>query len=728
MGQLPNYPSLRPGCCAFEEDGFLILRSTQGAFRIEPARRQSMQRVLAKLDGTHDFPALLGEEPVEDAFYALHTLSAMADAEQLADGPLRRGSEYGCNNTRPIGLGGITAILPEPGFVSSALGERLRAFGAEVREGNSPVMGGAVLLVSPDGPDLRRLEEINSSSLKSGIVWVPVLPFGDAIVVGPLIRPGFSACFRCFELRWLGISPTIALERAYFNHLRRGGWEQRRLTRAEDADDFADQAATTVARCLADPESRDHVTLIRRGSVSVAILEPHPQCDVCATASAQPSAPNDAHWWEPALPITDLHRVISPLAGFCGMASIVLLPQSTPPRSLCDSLEVVVARFALPKPGQVDGEQDNLCHGSAENKEDALTIAIVEALERYSGLAPAPRGISANYASVAEHAVLPTNLPLYSTAQYAQRDFPFQPFDAERTIRWTWGYNLTRQKPVLVPAAATWYGEDDDLLSETSSGVAAHSSRGLALLNGALELLERDAFMIHWLHRLSPPLFDPASLDHRPCTALIRCVEQRGYTVRVADLTTDLHVPVCLAVAVREDGEKPALLVGAGASLDQATALLRSLRELSSAAIHATDLWRLKPPLQPEEVLRLEDHARAYEHPEWLPRASFLWTSTRRASFKGSELPRRPFEDLAALIALLEQHGLDLIGVEITSADVARYAVRVVRAIVPGLQPIGFGRHLRLGGGRLYDAPVRMGYREVPPRENDLYTIPHCFP
>ena len=135
-----------------------------------------------------------------------------------------------------------------------------------------------------------------------------------------------------------------------------------------------------------------------------------------------------------------------------------------------------------------------------------------------------------------------------------------------------------------------------------------------------------------------------------------------------------------------------------------------------------------KPPVALDQVIQLEDHRRAYEHPEWLSRASFLWSGSQRSSFRRLDLPSDPLDQLIALMNRLEKHGYDLIGVDITAADVARHGLRVVRAIVPGLQPLGFGRRVRLGGRRLYEAPLRMGSRQTTAREGDLNMVPHCFP
>jgi ribosomal protein S12 methylthiotransferase accessory factor len=70
-----------------------------------------------------------------------------------------------------------------------------------------------------------------------------------------------------------------------------------------------------------------------------------------------------------------------------------------------------------------------------------------------------------------------------------------------------------------------------------------------------------------------------------------------------------------------------------------------------------------------------------------------------------------------------------LVAVDLTTPDVARRGITVVRAVVPGAQPIGFGRNgLRLGGRRLYEAPVRMGYASSETTEASLNPDPHCYP
>jgi ribosomal protein S12 methylthiotransferase accessory factor len=56
------------------------------------------------------------------------------------------------------------------------------------------------------------------------------------------------------------------------------------------------------------------------------------------------------------------------------------------------------------------------------------------------------------------------------------------------------------------------------------------------------------------------------------------------------------------------------------------------------------------------------------------------------------------------------------------------YPIRVVRALITGIQPIHFGYGLeRLGGNRLYELPSKMGFTRKPASEASLNTCPHPF-
>lgn len=736
---VPDRPHLRPGVYAFEDGDGLVVRSVAGAFRIDPRHDATMRRVLPRLDGAHDLSALLGGEPAAAAFYVLRMLGWFAQSGLLVDRPRIPAARIA---PEPVARDVPLLWLPGRGALADALAGALARTGLAVagRGGlDEAPPAGAVRVTCLDGPDLDHLDAAARAARAEGAAWFPVFPFGDAVMVGPLAAPESGPCPRCVLLRWLGISPTIALERAYHDHLRQGGWRLHPPVPRPEAADLADDLARAVCAGLGGPRSGGWATLLHRGGgdSEAGPVERHPLCPDCRAATASPPDDRRDAWFDAPLPLASLGAHLRDLAAGPG-ALTRLVP---PPRGRASARDpalpaVAVGRFAVPDPAIVTGRQTTWCHGSGACLDEARTVALIEGLERYAGLHPGEHGLVAPYEAVADRALRPTDLPLFSPAQYAEPDFPFRPFDPAEPLGWVPGYDLSRDRPVLVPRTAARYGVDDRLLGETSSGVAAHSARGAALLNGALELVERDAFMIHWLHRLSPPRIDRETIASAASRAMLDAVAAGGYAVHLRDLTTDLRIPVCLAVGTRTDRAAPALIVGAGAALDAATALARAARELYAATLHVTGAWRLGDPLEPGAVLEIDDHAKAYEHPDWLPQAAFLWASPAPAAAEGWRAPARtpvptslaPADDLTALMARLAERGHSLVGVDITPPELARRSLRVVRAIVPGLQPLGFGRRIRLGGRRLYEAPPRMGAGTFAQSEDALNPVPHCFP
>jgi ribosomal protein S12 methylthiotransferase accessory factor len=70
-------------------------------------------------------------------------------------------------------------------------------------------------------------------------------------------------------------------------------------------------------------------------------------------------------------------------------------------------------------------------------------------------------------------------------------------------------------------------------------------------------------------------------------------------------------------------------------------------------------------------------------------------------------------EQVSACVNLVKQAGLDFLVLDQTRPDIE---VPVVRVIVPGLRHF----YRRFATGRLYDVPVKLGWRERPLSENEL--------
>src|ERR1700730_3256556 len=178
-GGPPDYPRLHAGVSLFLDGEGAIIRSIRGAFRIEPVHRDAMLRVVAKLDGTHDFPALLGGESAADAFYILRMLGWFAQCGMISGGPVAAAYPSPPPEAPTTRLRVATTAAREHGTLARPLLPRLEAAGAVVHRGsveNAAALG-AALIVPLDGANIELLEETDRGARRARIAWLPVFPF-----------------------------------------------------------------------------------------------------------------------------------------------------------------------------------------------------------------------------------------------------------------------------------------------------------------------------------------------------------------------------------------------------------------------------------------------------------------------------------------------------------------------------------------------------------------------
>jgi ribosomal protein S12 methylthiotransferase accessory factor len=186
--------------------------------------------------------------------------------------------------------------------------------------------------------------------------------------------------------------------------------------------------------------------------------------------------------------------------------------------------------------------------------------------------------------------------------------------------------------------------------------------------------------------------------------------KKRKRSVSVLDISTDLGVPVCVAISADEFGGD--IKIGLGCDLDPSTTVLRAITELSQS------LWA-------HECGQIRNRQRGsafdYSCEEWA-RTVKLSDIPLGATALIDELSiqadgRKPADQaLEYLVGQIKRVGLEAYFVELTREDIQ---VPCARAIVPGLRP--FWR--RVAPGRLYEAPVRMKWISQPSREEDLNPI-----
>ncbi len=226
---------------------------------------------------------------------------------------------------------------------------------------------------------------------------------------------------------------------------------------------------------------------------------------------------------------------------------------------------------------------------SVESPLEALLISVYEATERLFSLHVDPATlVSGSFLDLRPSAVRPGEFILPRSWEYEQCSYAYVRYRDSLSLHWLPVYQITQDEvvPRLIPAgpAVTGYSlqhPEERIVPILSTGFAAGTRLAQTILRGIYELVERDAFMIAWLNRLSCPRLQVQSTSLRVLESL-RQLSDEGFAVDFVNLTTDLGIPVILTVIEHRVPElKPndCKIFGLGCHLNPERALARSYIE-----------------------------------------------------------------------------------------------------------------------------------------------------
>lgn len=349
--------------------------------------------------------------------------------------------------------------------------------------------------------------------------------------------------------------------------------------------------------------------------------------------------------------------------------------------------------------------------GKGHTALQAKASALCEAIERYNTLIqgdePIVRG---TYKSFKNDAVDPGTLLNFSDLQYSQRKKTLLntnakylvplPFDYAEEIDWTYAWSLTYNKKRVLPASFcySYYPapENENMCPFTSNGNAAGNTLEEAILQGYLELIERDCVAVWWYNRTCHPKIDINSFNDPYFSAVYNHYRELGWEHWVLDITHDIGIPVAVSVAFNKkiDG----YIIGMGCHLDLHIAVQRAITEMHQVFDpEKHGLWR-----------ETEFDCTSFLHP----------VSNKISNAYSYPNPHLDSidDDVKYCMKKTEMLGLETIVLDYTRPDIN---LKTVKVIVPGL------RHFwrRLGPGRLYDVPVKMNWINRKLEEHELNPI-----
>jgi ribosomal protein S12 methylthiotransferase accessory factor len=380
------------------------------------------------------------------------------------------------------------------------------------------------------------------------------------------------------------------------------------------------------------------------------------------------------------------------------------------------------------------------------NKENALWRAIGEATERYLWFNSKDfygNVVRKSYKEIKEDACDIFSLAGFSDEQ--KRTEPVLKFDENTTFGWLATFSLTENKNVFCPAqliSARYFRENTKspamsqkpepmLRWSITTGLATGSSYEEAAAKGILEVLERDAYIISYLNKISPPMLDLGYLSRQDeeLRNIFESIARYNLEIYLLELPTDFSVHPILAMIIDRTGKGSALIVGIAAHFDLRSAILSALAEALAIRTRNKETYRNDYVCNLNE-LGMIGRIRYWMKEENLPKIDFFLKGT---SVKAN-MPHNFFEPvrdrkyykekLGELKEQLREKNYHAYLADLTTKETKKVGFHSVIAVMPELQPMHLQETIPcFGGKRISDLPQKLGYTAL----KNPNTIPHPF-
>jgi len=458
------------------------------------------------------------------------------------------------------------------------------------------------------------LATFNQDALAHQRPWLLAKPVGTEIWIGPLFVPGKTGCWACLKNRLQG---HRKIERYLHKKQAISPFLTPHPVLPSTLQTAFGMLATEIAKWVIAAKNEDiEGQIITFNTLTLEqhrhLLTHRPQCSHCgdpklvATNQSKPlvlqSQPkfftqDGGHRsFSPSETLSKFAHHISPITG------IISVLQQT---STWNNNQLIPSYVTSYNFDYVNKDLYSLheslrggAYGKGKQPTQAKVSALCESIERYSGVFHGDEAqIQATFKDLQPKAIHPNACMLFSEQQFANREqdningFGFkwvpEPFNEAQKIAWSPVWSLTYQELRYLPTAYCYHGYAQNnqirFTQANSNGCATGNNKEEAILQGFMELVERDSVALWWYNCLTKPAVDLASFAEPYFQELSTYYQTLQRELWVLDITSDLEIPTFAAISRRYDQANENILLGFGTHFDPKIAILRALTELNQS-------------------------------------------------------------------------------------------------------------------------------------------------
>ncbi|MFZ1619032.1 MAG: YcaO-like family protein [Microgenomates group bacterium] len=368
--------------------------------------------------------------------------------------------------------------------------------------------------------------------------------------------------------------------------------------------------------------------------------------------------------------------------------------------------------------------------GSFLSEQLALLKCLGEAIERFSCSTYKNTDLVTSSAEKLEGSIDVTKIVGLTERQKKQNKmFNVTP---KSVLRWKQGYSLGTGKKAYIPAQLIYHNykfdsQENMFYLPISTGAAGGGSLTAALTRGIFEIVERDSFVIAYLNKIRFPKVSLDSVKDEYVQFLLEMLKRYRLAIHVIDITNDLKIPCFLSIIVNKTGIGPAVSTGLKCHLDPIEAITGSIEEAFNVRTWTRQNYEDNPKKEKKNMsgnISNTDQRGVYWYQKEMIHKLDFWLDQNEKTYNLSHVKLSQQKILSTTVQSLFKKGYEIYYADVTLPLLKRVGYKIVKVVIPGLQPFYMNEILPyLGGERLTEVPKKLPYQF----SRTLNKVPHPF-